>query len=697
VLRQYVWTSTLKQKLNLPSKLNVRLIMLVSSLLFASGYCFYIIGYTLQELVYEDPKWVMSLFPNISFTLLFLVSFLGIVIATLAVYRACFNHFCYPFIRSDDANNSISIKSAKQGVTKLIAVVLLAVILHFVYLQRTADAPHKSLDFHYQQLACNWINYEREELTSIALSRYPNSVTSTRISPLDLLPIDENWRKELKRIEREPAKDGTLTLGSQCSNHSTQVHPDDYPRLSSVFGATHLWQWISIYILDREFGVDYVPFNKVVIEETNAKALFSKLLRQSLMFSILLGVIVILWFRFNTRLVWRKLYCGERFLKHIQIMNQSLQDKNQEEPNQSLIIECDTIKRNGIGLALLLRTMSFGKDKAANKLLASFNELYELSPCLQKFSADNDFLPNLKLNIIKQEQNNGLSIEIWDIETCLEKSKFRPLLLDLIMELKSLTLSKQLASFTIFTGFHSLQRVKIKESLLFDQNSLLDHSEYLSWAECLMDFIVKVPNSFAQGVDWALLKQELAGFPELAFISKEVTVKPSTEGWDDVFKNNHDMSSQSKWATINYILLHAEALYRFKWELCSSAEKLALINLAKQQRINPANTQMIEHLALNGLITVRKGHLDIINRSFAHFVLHAENAETLNRLIAHGEAGVWKNYKLPIGILIVLVIGGIALTSGESVYIIAASLAGILGTIGSVASSANMLRGKIQE
>lgn len=106
---------------------------------------------------------------------------------------------------------------------------------------------------------------------------------------------------------------------------------------------------------------------------------------------------------------------------------------------------------------------------------------------------------------------------------------------------------------------------------------------------------------------------------------------------------------------------------------------------------------MIEHLTLNGLITVRKGNLDLINKSVTHFVLHAETNDMLNQLVEQGEAGIWKNYKLPLGVMILLIIGGIALTSGESIYIIAASMAGVLGTIASVTNSANLLRGQMKE
>ncbi len=696
-VRHYVWTNALKQKLRLPSKLNIRLITLVSSLLFAAGYCFYIVGYTLEALVFSATSIPLSL----------IIPCLGLAIATYIIYTSCYKHFCssatsiQPSTSTPtDLQGNVE-RTAKQGAVALITMILVAVVVHVFYLQQTADAPHKSLDFHYQQLACNWINYEKEELTSIGLSRYPNSITSGRISPLDLLPLDNNWRAQLKNedsMQRVDSSDSTsVQRNNYCSNHSTQVHPDDYPSLHSVFGATYLWRWVSIYILDNDFDANYSTLNTTFTKNHFTNGVMSTLVGQTLFFAVVLFLIALIWFRFNTKVVWKKLYCPERFLQHIQNLTQSANEKNFETRATNLIIECDTVKLNGIGLALLLRTMSLGKAQHANNLLDGFDELYALSPCLQKFSEDGCFLPNLKLNVVKHKGSEQLGIELWDIETCLEKSKFRQLLLDLILELKSLTLSKQLASFTIFTGFHSLQRVKIKDPLMLDQSTLLDHAEYLSWAECLMDFVVSVPNSFTKDLDLALLKEEIACFPELSFIADEVKESSAPIGAETVFKHDDDLLLDSRWATINYILLNAEALYRFKWESCSSAEKIALINLAKQQRINPANTQMIEHLALNGLITVRRGNLDIINRSFAHFVLHAETAETLNRLIAHGEAGVWKNYKLPLGVLIVLVIGGIALTSGESIYIIAASMAGILGTIASVASSANLLRGHLQE
>ena len=48
------------------------------------------------------------------------------------------------------------------------------------------------------------------------------------------------------------------------------------------------------------------------------------------------------------------------------------------------------------------------------------------------------------------------------------------------MEIKSLTLAGQITGFTVFTGFHSLQRVKMKDPLSMEEGSALKHAEYLS-------------------------------------------------------------------------------------------------------------------------------------------------------------------------------------------------------------------------
>lgn len=665
-VRHFVYTDTLKKKLKLPVKCNVRLIILLSSIMLSVSYGLFSIG----QLLDLSNSQIAGL-PNS-----LVLPAVGVIIVGLIGYQACIRHFCHPSSLGGEQTS----KTAKIGSKRLTSAVVVIVVGHLWYLAVTADMPLKSLQYHYQQVACNGLNHERKELIKIGLSRYPNSVTQLRLDPLTLLPIQSEWAQRLNPDS------------GYCAKHPNQVLPDHYPNLSTLVGATYLWQWINMYLLED----DIEDLLLISIEKIEWP------LSSALQMIILLAVLIWAWFMFNVRLLWTRLYCPERFLRHIKRMHSSISKLPLDDRSDKLFVECDTIKLNGIGLALLIRSVTFyGSNKIsenAKDMLPGFEDLYDISPCLQKFSSESRFLPNLKLNIVPDASRNEHQVELWDIETCLEKAEFRQPLLDLIMELKSLALCNKIGKFTIFAGFHSLQRVKIKDPLALDQHAVLEHTEYISWADCLMDFTIMVPPAFKQNLNYRLLHKEVADFPELHFLYEDELkarhdLQESTEFW----KSSDDLQLESRWSTINYILLHAEALYRFKWESCSSAEKLALINLAKSQRLNPTNTQMIEHLALNGLVMVRKGSIEIVNHSFAHFVLHAETAETVNILQKHGQAGVWNNYKLPLGITLLLLIGGIALTSGESIYIIAASVAGVLGTIAGVTNSANMLRGQFRE
>ncbi|MBL4629754.1 MAG: hypothetical protein JKY14_00825 [Paraglaciecola sp.] len=378
-----------------------------------------------------------------------------------------------------------------------------------------------------------------------------------------------------------------------------------------------------------------------------------------------------------------------------------------EQPSPQLIIQVGSHKLSGIGMALLLRNQELpGLNKVPNggqELLPGFKHLFALSPCLQMLSKNNTFLPNLKIDLSIDDQSTLLCVKIWDIETCLEKQEFRQHLLNMIMELKSLTMSGNLHQFIIYSGFMSMRRVKMKDPMANISHSTLEHVEYMSWSECLMDFSVKVTSEFVHNINPIFLDQELENVPELRFLSEQLPIKLRQHNDKQKVQTRHFWQTSNntiecdEWATIHYILLHADALYRFKWESCSDGEKLALYNLAKQHRLNPKNTEMIEHLAINGMIKVCGDHLAIINKSFTHFLLHAETAETLNQLVIEGEAGIWKKYRLPLGLMIVLVVGAVALTSGQSIFIIAASLAGVLGTIGSLTNSANMLKGQFKE
>ncbi|WP_299074564.1 hypothetical protein [uncultured Paraglaciecola sp.] len=672
------WASTrwIRINLGLPQPLDTKRVMLICTAIFTTNYGLFYIGQLLQ----------MS-FPNSPLSWFFspVIPLLGMAALLVMLYRFYLHHFV------PNNHDMSAIRKFTKGAKLFSLCLWLVALTHFAYLQFSAAMPLKSLQFYYSQQECNGINKEYGELTQMALKRFPNSVTQQRIPPFLLLPMEDQWQQTM--LAKNAAKQ---TKSGLCEGYLSSVEPQDYPKMSTLVGSTYLWKWMKTYLINATLDNNKLDHN---LSKTNPE--YDIILCSIL---ILLGLVWV-WFYFNRKVLWPRIYCPSGFLRHIQELCSSVSNMSHEQPSRLLMIQVDSHKLSGVGLALLLRNQEAqNRNKGENsteELLPGFEHLFQLSPCLQMFSVNNTFLPNLKINLSIDNDSGLLIVKIWDIETCLEKIEFRQHLLDMIMEIKSLTMSGNLHSFTLYSGFMSLRRVKMKDPLAKTSNSVLEHTEYMSWSECLMDFSVKVTHEFVHNIDADFLYNELKDVPELRFLSKQLPKDaqlhsehiPATRFWQ---RDSNSIKS-TEWATIHYILLHADALYRFKWESCSSAEKLALYNLAKQHRLNPSNTEMIEHLAINGMIKVRHDHLAIINKSFAHFVLHAESTDTLRQLVREGEAGIWKSYRIPLGMLIVLIIGGVAVTSGQSIFIIAASLAGVLGTIGSLTNSASMLKGQFKE
>jgi hypothetical protein len=650
--------SYLKRKMALPKQLDNKRIMLICTALFTTNYGVF---YTNQLLNYESelnfPVW--------------LIPMITVVMLMFFIHYFYVRHFS-KFIE-EGSNKS----EFRRGALLFVIGFGITAWLHFGYLQLTGEMPLNTLNFSYEQQRCSGINKERSELTDMALKRYPNSVTKHRVPPTQLLQIGDTLKKDLS------------ATSEACKNILSVVEPSDYPKLNTVSNVTLSWAWFNTYLLGINDDL-YTGQGQRPKTETEYALIVLSL-------AVLL-MLVWLWFYFNRKVLWPRIYCPAGFLGHINDLCASVAKMAHGQPEKNLIIRIDTTQLSGVGLALLLRYQQSADNPQLDDtgLIPGFEELYKLSPILQFFSSQHSYLPNLKLDLQRDPESRLLIVKIWDIDTCLEKTEFRQCLLDLIMEIKSLTISNKLHSFTIYSGFRSLRRVKMKDSPSNTEQSILEHAEYMSWSECLMDFTVMVIEDLHRKVDKRLLIQEIKGIPELKYLRKYIKEESQPERRNRDWSLNDSEMSQSGWATINFILLHADALYRFKWESCSSSEKVALYNLAKRHRLNPSNTDMIEHLAINGMIKVKGDYLEIINKSFAQFVLHAESKETIQKLVNIGEAGVWKSYRLPLALIIVVVIGGIALTSGQSIFIIMASLAGVLGTVGSLTNSASLLKGQFR-
>jgi hypothetical protein len=406
-----------------------------------------------------------------------------------------------------------------------------------------------------------------------------------------------------------------------------------------------------------------------------------------------LVVLVAVWIWFNRRVLGVRLYGPPGFLRHLNDCTGRRPAGNLHRPNDKLVLDLSGAPIGGSSLRLKLQQLKKNPDAEAG-----LGSLVSLCPLLERAAdADNPF-PCMKVKI--HHSQDSQSLELWDLESCLSRAGQRALLLQLIQELKSLCTAGMIGELKIYLGFHTLERMLLKSNTLVASDSEErgpSSREYAAWAECLVDFRVVLPDELVVTADKGLIEWESRYFPLLEELTKKIREKaqsgtgsPANERrW---FNLRDWQKTPAEWAAINAILLTAGAMYRSKWEACSNAEKLALYHLALHKRINPSNTEMLEQLALEGLIIVHRGRICIANNSFAYFVRHAEDAETLKELVEIGEAGAWRDYRFPITLLILIAIGAISLTSGNSLYVIAASVLGLLGTLGTLTNSARLIK-----
>ncbi|REL26307.1 hypothetical protein DXX93_06730 [Thalassotalea euphylliae] len=545
-------------------------------------------------------------------------------------------------------------------------------VLVFWYLSATSELSLSGVALQQQNYQCALINAKREEVTKQALTLFPNSITNYQQQPAALMLGNSRYLEN-----------------AACDNKS--VTPNDFPNFATAVGNQQLWRWLHAYML---------PKSSTERVQLDAEKPVLAMLGYTALMIILVTVLSAIWYLLHSKVLWTFLYFGMDFLRHIEKLGQDLANIPTDKRDARLLIKGDNIRLNGVELNLY--TSLLKRDKLENPIVQS---LIALSPALTAVVEDGVKLSNLKMSVTgdtdEAQKVLNLSVHLWDLETCLEQRALRQHLLAIIIDIKGLVLDNKISNFCLYSGFHCLQRVALKDALAQAESDdiRLEHIEYLSWSECLMDFNFQLPESFERDVDHALVVREVAHFPELKSIDALAGLASQATGESGERQPQpleRDVSpllaTQKKWATINFILIHAEAFYRFKWELCSNAEKLALFNLAKKRYLNPSNSQMVEHLALNGLIRVDSDDIRLVNDSFAYFVLNAEPPEVMGKLFKLSEQGVWKNYRVPIVLSIALLLGAVALISGESLFIIFGSIAGVLTTIASMTNSANLIR-----
>jgi len=663
-LRRFYDTGWIKHKLSIPLVIGRRKLMVFSSIYVASIYLGFWLGSAIDRSNETEPYYVY---------------WFTVLLALLCI--AWGYHEYQQFYGKSRQAQRHPINSKRGAEILAVCYVFIGWMIIF-YLNQVGMAASSSLNWYYtQKLYPARLNQERQELHEVALSRYPNSISVFNVDPLSLMPISDEWRKTLDRK----------------TNDAPYMQPKDVRHFGKLANTSDLTSWVTRY-LDYDAGAK----QRVVSKEKLAKKLARKGELNWYLFTMIAGFVLLcgIWISFNRRILAVRLFGSPQFLRHLnQIVNRPYKVDGYC-PDKALLIDMVTAPVGGHNIALLLQQW----QTKAQHLPELFDEFFTLCPLIAEISRQDNFFPNMKMSLQKKKEE-GIALTLWDIEVSLELPEQRALLLRLINHLKSLQIAGHIASVSIISEFHSLQRLCLKDTLLNVQgqsSQQLEHGEYFSWAECLMDFSVAVPSDLQENIDLEFIRHEVDAFPMLEFLRNELNL-PDANKLHNRFNllrwiNLKDwQKTHTEWASINLILLKAEALYRFKWESCNAAEKLALFYLAQNKRMNPANLQMLEHLALNGLVKVKRGRIHIVNKSFAYFVRYAEDEETLQQLVEVGNIGRWQDYRLPVTLLILMVIGTIALTSGNSLYMIVASAMGVLGTIGSLTNSANLIRNNLQK
>ncbi len=676
-LRKFVDTGRLKKFLNIPLVIDRRKIMVFSSIFFSSIYLGYWIGMALFR---NDPS-------QSSYSYVYLVTLIAVL---LTLIWGCYKYRSYYALSRQMQREPIP---SERGCLYLLAVFTLSGAMVFYYLTSFGLISSGSLNWYYTTKV--WparILQEKNELREMASTRFPNSINLHYVNPLDVLPISNEWRKVLEspsRLEKEP-----------------YLEPEDVDYFTKLINTTDMYEFIQRYIFDtkgfrqREETTLEKPdgFNQWSDKYQRKLSDFSNLAFLSVGFLSLCW----LWVLFNQNILAHRIYGPRNFLRHLnQIVNRRHRSE-MEFPSRARVFDLVNTPKEGYSLCYLVSLLRGDRSR----LPELYEQLFSQCPEILELCESNDAFPGLKIRVEVKEENKILYL--WGFDLALKEARLRQLLLKMINYFKSLQETNELDKLVIYCNFQHLQHLFFKNSELSIEKSSrnhLDNSEYFNWSWCFKDFTVLVPFDLKENIDKTFIQQEIKAFPALGFIQEELhepTVKDAQDNVETSFDTlrwlnlNDRQKTYDEWSSISFILIKAEAFYRFKWESCTQAEKLALYYLVKQKRINPSNLQMLEHLAQKGLIIVKCGRVHIVNKSFAFFVEYAEDKATMDKLVEVGNLGRWQDYRLPVTLLILMIIVIIALTSGNSLYMIVASIMGVLGTISSLTNSANMIRMNLQ-
>ncbi|WP_237059219.1 hypothetical protein [Microbulbifer sediminum] len=584
------------------------------------------------------------------------------------------------------------------GAANLLIIYLCGAVLVIIQLQRVADLPLRGISgwYYERNLYPARLNQELRELQEIAVTRYPNSIERFGADPLELMPLSAEWRDSLAcaREELRANKKGVM--------------PEHIGTFSQLTFTTGVASWIERYLLGTASGgkkkgagsqageekqSDDCRYHEAGLPGDSENSGGKSWLQLLVDIVVLTGVFVLicwLWLLFYRRVITPRMVGTGAMLAHLEHLSQHERGAPDICPDERLVLDLRGNPPPANDLDTLLQRLQ--RDPAGS--LPALERLVSLCPILSQEHSSPGRFPGVRIAL--QEGAEGISVALSQLDPCLLRAGDRAQLLQLIRQLRAVRGAGELAGLRLYMECHSYETLLLNKRNLASGREPLAAMEMSQWSEELMDFRVVLPARLTSNLDLPFLRYECSATRLLSPLLADLSPSGPAGGdehcdewrWRKLY--DRDKSGQ-EWATIHCVLIKAGALFRYHWEACSKAERLALYFLARGRRVNPANTQVLEQLAVQGLIRVEHGKVHIINNSFAYFVRHAESPEGLQQLLASGRESAWMIYRLPVTLLILLLVGVIAVTSGNSLYLIAASLLGLLGTIGSLVSSARMI------
>lgn len=194
-----------------------------------------------------------------------------------------------------------------------------------------------------------------------------------------------------------------------------------------------------------------------------------------------------------------------------------------------------------------------------------------------------------------------------------------------------------------------------------------------------------------------LITFECLAWPELSHLPTvfKAHTQQTRSRWNPGDDFNEQINVEDYWEpeqVVEFMIVHAGALYRRKWEECTLQEKLILWKIANGASINPGNALVIERLVRRSYLFRDKGwHL--INESFRQFILTAENDETINHWLDNTSSGAWSVLRIPIFALLLVLLVIFVYSSGSSLNTLLSVATATLGLIPLLLKNLSLLRG----